>query len=391
MKLKLILLFLLFIVLSFMPSCLKNKWNLMVLPKLSAVQVTSNNQTFSELSCEVLIGEKQRETIFGFCFSSNPMPTIADSVIEISPNGNQLNLKFNWDNTEHYYVRAFCKNKLGVSYSEDQIKLIWPANTNNIPQVSLTAIDSVSYFFADGQAVITNDGNLQIIQRGFIFSTNSNPTMFNSIICNSSSNNFNFTNRNEGLAENTVYYVRAFVKNTYQTALSTEILSIQTKNFFNIGEQGPGGGRVFYTNLSGTSNWHFLEAAPSDFSTQLNWSNNTNSINGTNTSIGSGLLNTMNITSNQGNSGNYAAIKAEQFVLSGLSDWFLPSRQELTELIEADNTLGGFNLNLASEYWSSSQDSNFTQNSWIVICESPVSSYTLSKLTTQKARFIRRF
>lgn len=384
-----IFLFLCFI-LIFLQSCNK-KWDLLGLPKLEAITQDSNNQEFCELSCGIEFGEKQNETEFGFCFSQDPNPSISDSIINIVPDGKLLKLTFNWNNFNDIYVRAFSKNKLGVSYSENELKLIWPANEDNIPQISLSGIDSISYFFSDAQAIITNDGNLPIVQRGFIFSTNANPTMSNSIVCNSPSLALNFENRNEGLSENTLYYVRAFVKNTYQTAISPEVLSLQTKNFYNVGELGPGGGKIFYTNLSGTTTWHFLEAAPTDFTNTLIWSNNNILINGVNTAIGTGFENTSVITLNQGSTGNYAALKAAQYVSGGLSDWFLPSRDEMIKLIQASNIEPIFNLDSGVEYWSSSQDQNFTQNAWVVKCISPSSSYTLNKLTAKKVRFIRKF
>lgn len=373
-----------------MQSCNK-KWDLLGLPKLQVINLTSNNQLFCEVSCGIEFGEKQDETEFGFCFSQDPNPTILDSIIKVVPDGKLLNIKYEWNNFNSIYVRAFSKNKLGISYSENELKLIWPANEDNIPQISLSSIDSVSYFFTDAQAVITNDGNLPIVQRGFIFSSNPNPAMSNSIVCYSPSLDLIFTNRNEGLSENTQYYVRAFVKNTYQTALSPEVLSFQTKNFYNVGELGPGGGKIFYSNLSGSTNWHFLEAAPTDFPVTLNWANNNNFITGLNTAIGSGYENTSLITLNQGNSGNYSALKASQFTFAGLNDWFLPSRDELIQLIQTSNIDPSFNMDLGLEYWSSSQDINFTQNAWVVKCTSSLNSYTLNKLSAKKARFIRRF
>jgi predicted negative regulator of RcsB-dependent stress response len=55
------------------------------------------------------------------------------------------------------------------------------------------------------------------------------------------------------------------------------------------------------------------------------------------------------------------------------------------------NELLGFNLNLGWEYWSSSQDANFTQNAWVVKNTLEVSSYSSGKLTEKGTRFIRRF
>ena len=382
-------LFIIFVSMILLSSCEKFKWNLQVLPKFENVELSSNNQEKFHLS--VSFDRNAKKTKYGFCFASHNNPSLDDEVIYLEPNQLTLSYERNWTSYQTKYVRAFASNSLGVSYSPNVVSIVWPANEDNIPQISLSGIDSISYFFTDAQAIITNDGNLPIVQRGFIFSTNANPTMSNSIVCNSPSLALNFENRNEGLSENTLYYVRAFVKNTYQTAISPEVLSLQTKNFYNVGELGPGGGKIFYTNLSGTTTWHFLEAAPTDFTSTLIWSNNNILINGVNTAIGTGFENTSVITLNQGSTGNYAALKAAQYVSGGLSDWFLPSRDEMIQLIQASNIEPIFNLDSGVEYWSSSQDQNFTQNAWVVKCISPSSSYTLNKLTAKKVRFIRRF
>ena len=147
-------------ILLLITSCLKNNWDLMILPKLGVINQVANNQTFIELNCAIIKGQEEEETIFGFCLSKDSMPTIEDSIIFVEPLDNNLIFKMFWDiNIEQdYYVRAFTKNKLGVSYSENQKKLLWQGTEENIPQISMISTDSVSYYFSDCQANITNDG-----------------------------------------------------------------------------------------------------------------------------------------------------------------------------------------------------------------------------------------
>ena len=380
-------------ILLLITSCLKNNWDLMILPKLGVIDQVANNQTFIELNCAIIKGQEEEETIFGFCLSKDSMPTIEDSIIFVEPLDNNLIFKMFWDiNIEQdYYVRAFTKNKLGVSYSENQKKLLWQGTEENIPQISMISTDSVSYYFSDCQANITNDGGLPILEKGFIISENANPTMNNSMSYVCAINSLSFSNRNNGLNENTYYYVRAFVRNLYQTAFSQEILSFQTKNFYEIGETGPAGGKVFYSSIDGSTNWHFLETSSMDLDNSIPWSISNTSISGLSSDIGSGLSNTNIIISIQGTTANYASLQAIQHVENGYFDWFLPSRDELIKLIQAANLTGDYNLLPDYEYWSSSQDNSFVQNAWIVKYNNQSTAYTTNKLINKKVRLIRRF
>lgn len=372
-------------------GCKKPTWSLPVLPKLGTVVTDENNQSYTKVSVEILEGSNTKNTEFGFCYSNQPFPTIDDQKVIATPNKGSLSACLSWSGTQNLYIRAYTKNDLGVSYSENILKVSWPATSANIPQISLISLDSVSFYFADCQAMITSDGDLPIVQRGFFVSTNTNPLATNSIVFVNSSSTLTFSNRNTGLNENTTYYVRAFVTNTYQTSISAEILSFQTENFYNIGEIGPAGGKVFYSSLDGTTSWHFLEAAPTDLSSSFSWSNDITSCSGLSTSIGSGLSNTELIVLNQGASGNYSALKAQQYAYGGFTDWFLPSRDELSEIYQNLHLNSGNGLATNSEYWSSSQDANYLQNAWIVKMSNSSNIYSMGKLQNKKVRVIRQF
>ena len=97
---------------------------------------------------------------------------------------------------------------------------------------------------------------------------------------------------------------------------------------------------------------HGLIAAPSDQSTGIQWYNGSYvTLNALDTAIGTGQANTTAIVTAQG-AGSYAASICDQLVLSGYSDWFLPSKGELNCLYIQKSVVGGF-ANL--DYWSSTK------------------------------------
>jgi hypothetical protein len=135
----------------------------------------------------------------------------------------------------------------------------------------------------------------------------------------------------------------------------------------NIGDNGPGGGKIFYRSETGftmtddNSTAHYLEAASVDMETTLAWassafispewggSGNFITIDGTELNIGTGRKNTTLILAIDSNAP--AAKACNDYSSNGKIDWFLPSRDELNELFKSSN----FFDNLAWGYWSSSQ------------------------------------
>jgi hypothetical protein len=129
---------------------------------------------------------------------------------------------------------------------------------------------------------------------------------------------------------------------------------------YRIGNNGPAGGIVFYDKGSYSDGWRYLEAAPSDQSTGIEWGNGSNFNIATAKAIGTGKTNTAAIIAAQG-SGTYAATLCKNLSIGGFSDWFLPSKDELnlmlTNLVKAG--LGGFEVRpgggIRGVYVSSSQ------------------------------------
>lgn len=122
----------------------------------------------------------------------------------------------------------------------------------------------------------------------------------------------------------------------------------QAPTMYEIGDTGPGGGKVFYITNGGM---HGLEAAPTD-SAVAPWGCVGKSLGQTRRAVGIGAINTSEILAVCQSDEVNAAKVASDFTLNGFNDWFLPSVDELYQLYVHRDLVGGFNA--AGFYWSSS-------------------------------------
>jgi hypothetical protein len=169
------------------------------------------------------------------------------------------------------------------------------------------------------------------------------------------------------VASSTVYTITA--NNSSGSATQTFTLTVSAAAvIYNVGDTGPGGGKIFYKaatpfacgptlNLSCT----YLEAAPPTGGVIDNagraWStggNQTVSVSGaSDVAIGTGYKNSLAIAAQSGNvAASSAAVQARAYAGGSKTDWYLPSKDELTELWTLKNTVGGFEN---TNYWSSSE------------------------------------
>jgi hypothetical protein len=120
------------------------------------------------------------------------------------------------------------------------------------------------------------------------------------------------------------------------------------------------GGIVFYVDETGE---HGLVAAMEDLEGTFEWGCYGVSVDGADSKfIGSGLQNTMDIISQGCTTENGSTIAAQAALdaeITGYSDWYLPSKDELTEMYNTignggpEGNIGGFEN---SFYWSSSEN-----------------------------------
>lgn len=380
----------LLILISLLFSCEKgNIWNLKKLPELNVIEIDNNTLSSFKLKASLKNDGHDKIEITGFCWSLVDIPNITSNVVYSSNTSKEWEMNSAWMTNEKIYVRAFAQNSIGISYSET-LTLFYPGTSSNIPVVTTLAPSNIGFFELTVAGNIISDGGLSITEKGFCYSkTNSNPTLTNQNVFDGDVQvTGNFETLLSNLSENSNYYVRAYATNFAGTGYGP-VFQVNTMNYYEIGEQGPAGGFVFYSKMDTIGGWHFLEMAATE--SALIWGNSSGVTNQTAVEIGAGLENTAAIVTAEG-VGLYAASSANNYSSGGYSDWFLPSRNELMKVRENLylNQLG--NLSPSLEYWSSSEDPNFASNAWIVKM-APTSENTLSypKSNTFKVRPIRRF
>ena len=145
------------------------------------------------------------------------------------------------------------------------------------------------------------------------------------------------------------------------------------------------GGRIFYVDGTGI---HGLIAAPNDVQTAtVPWGCGGISIV-TSTAIGTGQANTTAIINGCATAGIAARI-CNDLVSGGFSDWYLPSKDELYQLLINLNNNGGVNANAYN--WSSSQVT--VANAWYQYMNYPYYQDTWDKNVSNyiAVRAIRSF
>ena len=130
---------------------------------------------------------------------------------------------------------------------------------------------------------------------------------------------------------------------------------------YNVGDTGPGGGIIFYKDLTRAAGSQYFEAACYYWEDDCDGVASTNHPWGcegdyfsTEVEIGTGKQNTVAIVTGCREWG-FAAKVADDLVFGGQSDWFLPSRDEMKQMFLQRTAIG---FSWLAGCWSSSELSN---------------------------------
>ena len=154
------------------------------------------------------------------------------------------------------------------------------------------------------------------------------------------------------------------------------------------------GGIVAYILVSGDPGFdpliqHGLIVATEDQSSSSRWYNGTFvSTGATSSLIGSGLTNTNAIISSQGANSTNAADIARAYNGGGYTDWYLPSRNEITKIFINKSAWGGV-PNFRS-YWTSTQNPALASQAYALFTNDD-SIFLYNTNNTIYARAIRSF
>lgn len=183
---------------------------------------------------------------------------------------------------------------------------------------------------------------------------------------------------------------------TTTVAATTTTTTTAAVTGYSVGDTGPGGGKIFYKDLTRASGSQYFEAACIGWSDgicggtdqvdpQTQWGCYEDLLAGADgTAIGTGKQNTADILAGCAEAG-IAARLADALVVGGKSDWFLPSQDELMQMNTQKATIGGFGT---VNYWSSSE--RYATESWVQDFRNGP-QYGADKFGSQFVRPIRSF
>ena len=121
---------------------------------------------------------------------------------------------------ETYYVRAYAVNEAGVTYNDYSEFTTDPVGKPTFGNINVTDVKITT---AKVTARISSNGNQEIEEKGFYWSSSNQEPGPNDRVENITDNNDQMTFNMSGLKSNTTYYVRAFARNSQGTSLSNVI------------------------------------------------------------------------------------------------------------------------------------------------------------------------
>lgn len=298
------------------------------------------------------------------------------------PGNNPGDMEY-WNGT-HWVVVAGGSEGQNLTFCNG--RPIWgPCPPLSLPVLTTDSIYSVTSKTAIAHSSLTFDGNDLISSRGICYSTQSNPTIADSIISGGSDLGGFISNLAE-LNVSTTYYVRAYATNSVGTGYGNELsFTTDLTSNYSIG-QIYGGGIIFYID---PTTQHGLIADTIDLGYN-NFGCYGVSINGADaTAIGSGQQNTLDIVAGCSSAAT-ASYVCQNLVLNGYSDWFLPAKDELN-LIFVNLYDQGYMVNsFVHDFYESSSEYSATYG-WALRMDTGVWDEQHSKNHVHKFRAVRAF
>lgn len=196
------------------------------LPSLNTLAVTDITSSTATFNGEIIDAGTPAYSERGFVYSLNSMPTIENTIAKLtSTMTSSKSFSYNAKELEYdktYYIRAYAKNSKGIAYSSNEVKFTTPLTS---PNVSTLAVDDadIDNGTATFRGEVTNVGIPPYTERGFVYSTYSNPTINDEkVIANGQGNKGTYSKYVTGLPKKN-YYVRAYVTSAAGTVYGNEI------------------------------------------------------------------------------------------------------------------------------------------------------------------------
>ncbi|HOM78215.1 MAG TPA: hypothetical protein PLT50_03375, partial [bacterium] len=200
-----------------------------VVPSVSTDACSNVNNTSFTASGTVTGDGYATVTSRGFCYSSTTSnPTLADSYKVVGSGTGAFSTSITGLSAgTTYYIRSYATNSAGTGYGN----VVTQATTYSAPTVTTNAVTNIDKFSATLNGSVNADNGSAITERGFVYSTTTNPVIGGSgvikqtVAGTTGAYSYNATS----LSAKTTYYVKAYATNeagtSYGSQTSFETLS----------------------------------------------------------------------------------------------------------------------------------------------------------------------
>ncbi len=220
--------------------CLRDTTVVLSLPEITTSSITNITQTTLVAGGNVISLGSPSITSCGVVWSTSPNPDINN--FEGKSTGTLVLGEFTYqvsglDSSTQYYFRAYATNMLGTVYGTEF--MIETPEAALLPTVSTLIITGITQTTSTiNSIVIDGGGELGIVNRGVVASTNPLPDIENcEFNINCSTGEGNYQALIYGLKDETTYFVRAYAINSTGVSYGEE-LSFETTAFMNCGTVG---------------------------------------------------------------------------------------------------------------------------------------------------------
>jgi hypothetical protein len=289
------------------------------LPEVSTLDVTGIGSSTATLNGKIIETGYPAYTEHGFVYGTTPNPTIENgtkktvsgSTGSFSAVISELTLGAT------YYVRAYATNSKGIAYSTNEVSF---TTETVLPEVTTQNVSDINVTSARLNGTVEKVGDPAYTERGFVYSTASNPTVeSNTKKTVSGTGTGAFFIDITDLAEGTTYYVRAYATNSKGTVYGQEV-SFKPEIYVVLPTAG-----IAVQKTDITSN-------------EINWTN--------------------------------ANALCNNSTLAGYTDWRLPTIDELGAMFNNKDIVGGYRYDYYYDYdyyyvhyyyyWSSTKKSGYS-------------------------------
>ncbi len=188
-------------------------------PALTTAEPTDISTYSMTCGGEVTDSGNSGVLVRGVCWSTQQNPTVNDPhTTDGYGMGSFTSAVEGLEMNTTYYVRAYALTANSAGYGEQKMF----STKNGVPTLTTSAASEIGTTWATCGGDISDDGGMEITERGICWSTSPNPTIEGNHGSNGAGLGSFSVNMNN-LEPNTTYYVRAYATNSHTTAYGNEV------------------------------------------------------------------------------------------------------------------------------------------------------------------------